>query len=107
MSYDFYCGNQQYTVSNNSLSLNGEIVAQGSIEVRELLLGRPASIMIQSINDCICIKTDMVTAVLPQHERFKGKVPSKRKFRMRMKRRDMEITAISRQHAKTLLGMFM
>jgi hypothetical protein len=107
MTFDFYCGSHQYMVSSGCVARDGEVVAQGVISINELLLGRPAVIIIQANHECKYIKTEKVTAVLPQYETFNGRLAIKRKFRVRNKRKQIEISAISRQHANALSEMFL
>lgn len=74
MSINFYTANAQFTIFEDQVFKNGEVIAEGSIFVFQLILGLPAWIIVNGeLTDFpTIIHTPKVVSVLPEHERFDG-----------------------------------
>ncbi|PMC36265.1 hypothetical protein CJ195_15760 [Bacillus sp. UMB0899] len=76
MTFDFYTeDSSKYTVGDNKVLKNSEILAAGNIFIFQLLPGYPAFLII-SRDDFLhptIIKTPPVTSILPDYEYFDGK----------------------------------
>ena len=111
MTFDFYVGNTQYTVEENSIRRNGEIVFQGKLYIYRLLFGMPALIMV-SENDYISpkvFKTSTITSILPYYEFLEGEQqPTKFLYHIEfikhgsLSRRGSSCIAVSEEHAAQL-----
>jgi len=74
MTFDFYVGNTQFTVGENSIRNNGEVILQGKLYIYRLLFGMPALIIInekETLSPKV-FKTGIVTSILPQYEFLEG-----------------------------------
>lgn len=74
--FNFYTKQSQFTIGPNYVVKNGgEVVAEGTIFIFQLLLGYPAWIIVNAENEFIppqIIRTERVISVLPEHEHFDG-----------------------------------
>lgn len=83
MIFEFYTDENQYHVTDLSISKNGEVIAEGNIFVFYLMLGHPAWIIVNgnSFNPPLVVKTSRVTSILPHYEVYDGEPnPTKRVF---------------------------
>lgn len=75
-TFNFYTEQHQFTVGPNYVVKNGgEVVAEGTIFIFQLLLGYPAWIIVNAENEFIppqIIRTETVISVLPENEHFDG-----------------------------------
>jgi hypothetical protein len=80
MTFDFYVGNIQYTVGENSIRKNGEVVFQGKLYIFRLLFGMPALIVISENEHSSpkVFKTGTITSILPHYEFLEGEQQPKK-----------------------------
>lgn len=87
MVIEFYTGiNEQYVINYNKIHRNGEMVTYGHIHIEQLIMDKPACIIVNHSEGepPTIIKTDKVSAVLPNQEFFDGKCLRK-EYRLRKK----------------------
>jgi len=90
MTFDFYVGNTQFTVGENSIRKNGEVVFHGKLYIYRLVFGMPALIIINEKENLSpkVFKTGIVTSILPHYEFLEGvQQPQKFNFRIEFKKR--------------------
>lgn len=111
MTFDFYVGNTQYTVGENMIRKNGEVVFQGKLYIYRLLFGMPALIIISEKENVSpkMLKTGKVTSILPHYEFLEGEQkPKKFIYHIKFKRRGSHsirgysCIAVSETHAAQL-----
>lgn len=85
MIIEFYTGRDiQFVVSQDKLFRNGEVIEEGVITIKHLMMNEPSWIMVDKgeLNPPLFIKTDKVTAVLPNNEFFNGKRCTRKDFKV-------------------------
>jgi hypothetical protein len=80
MTFDFYVGNIQYTVGENSIRKNGEVIFQGKLYIYRLLFGMPGLIVISENKNSSpkVFKTGTITSILPNYEFLEGEQQPKK-----------------------------
>lgn len=115
MTFDFYVGDTQYTVEDNNLRKNGEVLIQGKLYIYRLLLGMPGLFMFsESESDSVKLfKTQVITSILPINEFNKGEqCPKKTLFNIVFSDRcckfpkQYQCYAVSEEHAEQLFILF-
>lgn len=114
MMIEFYTGIEtQFIVTENRIYRNGEVIAEGDIQVFHLMLNEPAFFNIDKgeYNPPLFLKLDKVTAVLPSQEVYRGVRRNRTAFKMSYLVRKHEewirneeiISAVDSIHARQIL----
>lgn len=117
MSINFYTAHTQFTIFEDKVFKNGEVIAEGSIFVFQLILGLPAWIIVNGelIDLPTIIHTSKVISVLPEHEKFDGEsIGAKTLFNVSFTvlnkkkpvSQNMSIYAIDEAHVKDLIEIY-
>ncbi|KZE67920.1 hypothetical protein AWM68_17250 [Fictibacillus phosphorivorans] len=70
MIREFYTKDEQFVVSSKRIFRNGEIIAEGTVEIQRLCLDQPACFVVSNGNEHppTYFETKVVSAVLPRLE---------------------------------------
>ncbi|NRD80853.1 hypothetical protein HPT25_26350 [Bacillus sp. BRMEA1] len=109
--FNFYTQKSQFTIGPNYVVKNGgEVIAEGSIFIFQLLLGYPAWIFVNADESEApqIIKTEPVISVLPENEFFDGiQNPPKHLYQVdfleRKRPKRMTVTAVDEHHVRVFL----
>ncbi|RHW35953.1 hypothetical protein D1B31_17835 [Neobacillus notoginsengisoli] len=74
MIIEFYIGSDQFVVSGEKIFKNGEVIAEGVVNVQHLMMNEPAWFIVDQGEEIpvLCIKTKPITAVLPHNQFANG-----------------------------------
>ncbi|QCJ45597.1 hypothetical protein FAY30_26265 (plasmid) [Bacillus sp. S3] len=111
---EFYTGmDNQFIVSENKLFRNGEVIAEGTIQIHQLLMHEPAWFIVEigEENPPQFLKTDRVSAVLPNNEFFNSQRCTRKEFKLSFLaqiqdewvKSEKMISAVNENHAHQLL----
>ncbi|MDO6657435.1 hypothetical protein [Anaerobacillus sp. 1_MG-2023] len=110
MTFDFYTKASKFTVAENSVLKNGEVIAEGKVFLFQVLLGFPVYLIVHEHDFVppVVIKTDCILSVLPSHEYFDGeREPQKFLYRVKYTINDVPIVydmeAVDSNSAKTFV----
>ncbi|MDC3424362.1 hypothetical protein NC797_07560 [Aquibacillus sp. 3ASR75-11] len=110
MTFDFYTVNSQFTIGENTVARNGEVIAEGNIFLFQLLFGFPAILMVSQnpSEKPKIIRTSQVKSVLPIYEFFDGQQqPLKQTFKIvfekENKKNSFTVLAVDLAHALQLV----
>lgn len=115
MIIEFYTGKEnQFVVLQDKIFRNGEVIAEGrSVTIHHLVMNEPSWLLIEKGEEIppLYLKTDKVTAVLPNNEFFNGKRCSRKDFKVSFLARiqnswvksEEVVSAVNEIHVKQIL----
>ncbi|PGT83241.1 hypothetical protein [Bacillus sp. AFS040349] len=113
MTFDFYTFNSKFSIGEDFIMKNGEVIAEGNVFLFQVLLGYPAYLIVNTKNEfCLplVVKTEPITSVLPEYEFFDGSQrPHKYLYEVdfiyQKKPRKFNVMAVDAAHARDLIEM--
>ncbi|WP_274856953.1 hypothetical protein [Bacillus methanolicus] len=114
MIIEFFAKDNHFIVTPDKIYRNGEMIAEGKVQIHHLMFNDPAWIEIEKGEDLprTFLKTDNVTAVLPNQEFYNGERCIRKDFKVSFLafiqnqwiKREKVIPAVNEFHVRQILN---